>query len=252
MIAYFSGTGNSRLVARMLGELTGDETVSIPDMVRKGKKSLESNRPIVIVSPIYAWKVPRFVEEFIENTEFTGSSMVYFVMTCAGDAGFNSKYVENLCNRKGLEFMGEVDLTMPDNYILMENPPSKEESERIVRNIVPTVRETAQHISDGERISNKCLLGMFKTYILNPMFYKFYIGCDGFHVTKGCDGCGRCVSDCPTGCIVMKDGRPSWSGNCIQCLACINRCPMKAIEYKEKTKGRGRYVCPFEDPSELL
>ena len=252
MIAYFSGTGNSRLVALMLQELTGDRLVSIPDMVNKGERTLESNGPVVIVSPIYAWKVPRYVEEFIESTEFRGSSMVYFVMTCAGDAGFNSKYVENICRRKGLEFMGEVDLTMPDNYIIMGNPPSREDSARMIRDVIPTVRDVARHITDGERIVHHPKSGMFKTYVMNPMFYKFYIDCDGFSATRECDGCGKCVADCPVRCITVTDGKPRWSGKCIQCLSCINRCPRKAIEFKSKTKGKERYVCPFDDPSELL
>ena len=35
-------------------------------------------------------------------------------------------------------------------------------------------------------------------------------------------------------------------GNCYLCTSCINRCPVQAIQYGEKTKGRGRYVCPEE------
>lgn len=252
MIAYFSGTGNSLLVARMLQELTGDEMVSIAEMVGSGGGTLESNKPVVIVSPIYAWKIPRFVEEFIVNTEFSGSSMVYFVMTCGGDAGFNSNYVKTLCSRKGIEFMGEIDLTMPDNYIIMDDPPGETEAREMIRNIVPVVRDVADKIANGERIDNKRFSGMFKTYIVNPLYYKFSIDCEGFTVGKTCDSCGKCVNDCPVGCISLVDGRPEWKGSCVQCLSCINRCPKTAIEYKSRTKGKRRYVCPFGGPEELL
>lgn len=252
MIAYFSGTGNSHLVASMLQRLTGDELVSIADLVDDGTYRIESNRPVVIVSPIYAWKVPRYVEDFIEKAEFSGTSMIYFVMTCGGEPGFNSKYVENLCRRKGLEFMGEADLAMPDNYLIMLDPPSRDNAEESIRALVPQIKDVAQHISNGERIGGHHRSGILKTYVVNPMFYKFYVDCDGFHTTDSCNGCGQCVSDCPTHCIAMDENRPVWSGDCIQCLACINRCPRTAIEFKEKTKGRNRYVCPFTDPSELL
>ena len=50
----------------------------------------------------------------------------------------------------------------------------------------------------------------------------------------------------------MQKRKPIWSGNCIQCLSCINRCPTSAIEFKSKTKGKNRYVCPITDPDELL
>lgn len=252
MIVYFSGTGNSLLVARMLRELTGDDMVSIPDLVRKGTETLTSNRPFVIVAPIYAWKIPNYVEDFIMRTGFKGTDMVYFVMTCGGEAGFNCKYVENMCKRKGLEFMGEVDLSMPDNYLIMDDPPGETEARRMISDIVPQVRDTAEHIGKGDRIHTTHHGGMFRTYVVNPLFYKFNIDCDGFKTTPSCDGCGRCVSDCPTDCITMKDDRPSWSGDCIQCLSCINRCPKTAIEFKSKTKGKNRYVCPITDPKEIL
>ncbi|MGN0098609.1 MAG: EFR1 family ferrodoxin [Candidatus Methanomethylophilaceae archaeon] len=252
MIVYFSGTGNSLLVARMLQELTEDEIASIPDLISNGTKNLTSNRPFVIVSPIYAWKIPNYVEDFIERTEFKGTGMVYFVMTCGGEAGFNCKYVENLCKRKGLEFMGEVDLTMPDNYLIMDDPPGEEKARKMIECVVPQVREAAEHISNGELIHTSPHGGMFRTYVVNPLFYKFNIDCDGFKVTSSCDGCGRCVSDCPTECVSMSKGKPKWSGECIQCLSCINKCPRTAIEFKSKTKGKNRYVCPITDPKEIL
>ena len=47
---------------------------------------------------------------------------------------------------------------------------------------------------------------------------------------------------CPTGNVILDGNkRPEWSGNCIQCLACISRCPMGAIVY---AKDKKPYFCP--------
>ncbi len=252
MILYFSGTGNSLLVARMLQELTGDGIGSIAEMRQNGIDSVSSNGPYVIVSPIYAWKIPHYVEEFIKETRFRGSDMMYFVMTCGMDSGFNGKYVENLCKSKGMVFMGDADIVMPDNYLIMANPPSEEDSKTMIRGIVPKVRELAHFISMGEKFDTSPRYGILKTYVISPLFYKFFIDCPGFHTTDSCDGCGQCVKYCPTECIRMEGGKPVWAGNCIQCLSCINRCPRQAIEFKSKTAGKNRYSCPYTDPSELL
>jgi NAD-dependent dihydropyrimidine dehydrogenase PreA subunit len=44
--------------------------------------------------------------------------------------------------------------------------------------------------------------------------------------------------------IRMDDGRPVWGKDCTQCLACINRCPVHAIQYGKGTAQRGRYYHP--------
>ncbi len=252
MILYFSGTGNSLLVARMLQKLTGDEMESIAELRKNGIRSVASNGPFVVVAPIYAWKIPHFVEEFINEASFKGSDMMYFVMTCGQDSGFNAKYVENLCKSNKLVFMGESDIVMPDNYLIMDNPPDKEEAEAEIRGIVSKVKALAECISMGKKFDTVPRYGILKTYVISPLFYKFFIDCPGFHTTELCDGCGHCVQYCPTDCISMEGGRPVWTGNCIQCLSCINRCPVHAIEFKSKTVGKNRYVCPIDDPSELL
>ena len=54
MILYFSGTGNSRYVAKMMGEELKDEAVSINDRLKTGnREALVSKTPFVVVSPVY-------------------------------------------------------------------------------------------------------------------------------------------------------------------------------------------------------
>ena len=59
-----------------------------------------------------------------------------------------------------------------------------------------------------------------------------------------CIGCGTCARACPLDNIRMVDGRPVWGGSCTHCMACIDVCPSKAIEFKDKTVGRSRYWNP--------
>ena len=65
-----------------------------------------------------------------------------------------------------------------------------------------------------------------------------------FRTTDACDGCGKCVRDCPLNDIELRDGRPVWLGRCTHCMACITGCPKEAIEYGKRSVGRPRYRCP--------
>ena len=72
-------------------------------------------------------------------------------------------------------------------------------------------------------------------------FYKLHITDKPYRVTEDCVGCGQCEIICPLANIRLQEGRPTWGGNCTQCMACISICPKDAIEYGLKTRGKRRY-----------
>ena len=61
--------------------------------------------------------------------------------------------------------------------------------------------------------------------------------------------CGLCQELCPCGAITMSEGRPAWSKpQCVRCLACLHRCPTKAIRWKSPGEDQGRYYNPRVEP----
>ena len=67
---------------------------------------------------------------------------------------------------------------------------------------------------------------------------------DPFHATDKCTGCRLCSEICPVGNIRIVKERPVWQHHCEHCVACIQWCPVEAIEYGQKTIGRRRYRFP--------
>lgn len=60
MICYFSGTGNSAFAAQRIGRLTGMEVLDLFERIRDQDYSpLQASQPWVIVTPTYAWRIPR-------------------------------------------------------------------------------------------------------------------------------------------------------------------------------------------------
>ncbi len=73
MIFWFSGTGNSKLAAERIAGITGDGTVSLNELIKSGERpSFNSEKPLVFVCPVYAWRLPRVVERVIEECSFEG------------------------------------------------------------------------------------------------------------------------------------------------------------------------------------
>lgn len=89
------------------------------------------------------------------------------------------------------------------------------------------------------------LVPFLKSYLVYPLFVNFAIGSNKFYATDACISCGICAKICPTGTIALsEDGKPKWANTCVQCVACIHRCPVRAIEYGKISLKKGRYHHP--------
>lgn len=245
MVFYFSGTGNSQLVATRLAEMLADDAViSINEYMKTGKSvTIQSKRPLVFVAPTYCWRMPRVVERWILETNCKGSRDAYFVLTCAGSCGNAAVYAEKLCAKKGLRFCGLAPVVMPENYLALFPTPDASECRTIIEHAEPRVAALSEQIRSGKRFAEApvSFAGKLQSGPVNPLFYALFVRDKGFRATDRCVSCGKCAVRCPLHNIDMLDGKPEWKGNCTHCMACIGGCPTEAIEYKSKSKGRHRH-----------
>ena len=247
MIVYFSGTGNSRYAAELLGDRLGDEVIDSAGFIKNGiAADLISGRPWVFVAPVYAWSFPKVFGDFIRSGYFSGEDRAYFVLTCGGSMGAAWDHTEALCREKGLCHMGTFASVMPENYVAMLPVPSGEKALKIIRKAEIGLELIAEKISRGEKADRpkNGFLGKFKSGPVNEAFAKYYISDKKFRTEENCISCGKCAEICPLGNISLEDGRPRWKGNCTHCMACICTCPTAAIEYGRTSRGKPRYLCP--------
>lgn len=250
MVIYFSGTGNSRFAAENIAKQLGDELLDVGQCIKSGAQdALHSDRPWVIASPIYAWRMARVMENYLRTTKLSGSRDAYFVLTCGGEVGDAGKYAAELCAEIGLNYMGVLQVKMPENYIAMFDAPNSEKARSIVAKAKPLLQQGSELIRQGKPFPalKVGLLDRLKSGPVNEGFYKFYVKADDFFVTDACMGCGLCVSRCPLNNIQLRDGKPVWGKDCTHCMACICGCPTEAIEYGKKSQGKLRYQCPKDE-----
>jgi len=50
---------------------------------------------------------------------------------------------------------------------------------------------------------------------------------------EACIGCGKCVDDCISGCLLMDGGKAAYTGKCIHCGHCVAICPSGAVSIPE-------------------
>lgn len=244
MIFYYSGTGNSKYSAKRIADALGDTLLSMNERIKAGDFSpVETGERLVVVTPTYAWRIPRIVRDWLMKTELRGAERIWFVMTCGSEIGDAGSYNRALCQAKGVGCMGTAQLVMPENYIAMFNAPQADEARAIVAKAEPDIDRAIALIRAGEAFAptRRGLYDRFMSGPVNPIFYSFCVKADAFTVSDACVGCGRCEKLCPTNAVTLRDGRPVWGKGCTHCMACICYCPAAAIEYGKKSLGKPRY-----------
>ncbi|MGE4564636.1 MAG: EFR1 family ferrodoxin [Victivallaceae bacterium] len=242
MIYFFSATGNSEFVARELAAATGDRALAMIGFTKKGVKPppVRAGETLGIVFPVYAWRPPRYVVDFVKSLQIEPGAFVYGVCTMGEVAGDTFRYLGEFIRLDSC-----YSVKMPGNYIIMSQPESEEKINRKIvaaRGRIGDIAAAVRAKKAGFDVRKGPAAYLF-TYLVGRFAEGFFKD-HSFHASIACTGCGRCVEVCPLDNITLEAGKPIWHGNCMHCVACIQRCPVRAIEFGEKTAKRARYIFP--------
>lgn len=255
MIFYFTGTGNSLWVAKGLETAFNEPLISIADNLKQEdaeiKFSLRKDETIFFVYPVHSWGPAVLVMRFISRLKLEGyqHQPIYSVCTCGDECGYASDILQKKLHKKGLTLTGSYSIQMPNNYILMKgfDVDTKEVEETKLHKTPETLSTIIDTIKTKKNttIYHTGSMPFLKSRIVYPLFTTFAVGRNSFYAMEDvCTSCGLCTRICPTDSITMEDGTPDWDNKCVQCTACIHRCPVRAIEYGNETWRKGRYHHP--------
>lgn len=219
MIIYFSGTGNSAMVARQLRQqLSGPaDTPETADAARLYELSADRllyphrqmltarpGEPVVWVFPIYAWAPPYMVLRFIRKVKFLhGEDARHFmVCTCGDDIGRADDRWREAIGRRQWTPLGAFSVQMPNTYVAMkgfDTDPADLAAAKLaamparVAAIADAIRRNYSR-SDVVRGSWAWL----KTNVAYPWFRAFKMNPARFTVdATRCTRCGLCARSCP-------------------------------------------------------
>lgn len=254
MVFYFSGTGNSLWVAKELGKSFDEMLISIADELKKNKETLTyevgKNEKIFFIFPVHSWGPAVLMLPFIQKMQLKGytNQAVYTLCVCGDNCGHSDKIISKELAKKNIIQTKAYSIQMPNNYILMKGfgiDPKEVEKEKLVKAPV-LVKEIIDDINaeNHKEIYVRGGKPFLKSKIVYPLFRKFAIGRNKFFATDDCTSCGLCEEVCPTDTISLINDKPVWKNTCVQCTACIHRCPVQAIEYGNITQTQGRYFHP--------
>ncbi len=254
MIFYFSGTGNTRWAAQEVSHATGDALYDMAEMPEGQLPALENGERIGLCFPVHAWRPPLLVRAFARElgTRLGDASSHYLWALCTAgdDIGETMSILQRDLGQGGLQAHSMFSLLMPETYVglpFMDVDPLPREAEKrsqarrdldsFLSSIINQERGAVHlHLSHWPRVNSRLLGWAFYKWLIND---KPFV-CD----TSLCIGCGLCEKTCPVGNISLDENNvPQWlhNGRCLTCFACYHHCPRHAIEWSNRTRGKGQY-----------
>ena len=221
MIIYFTGTGNSLVMARRLADRLEEDAVSMYDAV---ERDLTSEKRVGLVYPTYMLDAPIAVRELVPKLRFPKGAYIYIVITCGAQTNNAIWTVRRLLKAQGVDIAYCNKVRFPDTAGLAyhRNPNDQvwkfekyaTRMDEIVADIAAC--KHALHYAGMDPLG--CLM---RVPALSEKAYRPF---------QPSAGCGLCEKICPQKNITVEGKCASVGERCTCCLRCVHYCPHQAMQ----------------------
>jgi len=242
LILYFSATGNTAKIAKVLKQKFNEVGVEVtlsditPLAERQGMIDFEPYQAVVFGAPTHSRRAPRIMREWLRTLDGQGKKCSMF-FTYGGfgvhPAHYSTRQIlneQNFIVVSSAEFLGahtfnlggwraledrpnSLDFEVAKDYVELTCKRFTGEDERILGELEKT-EYTEEQLDSAESLR-------FKKLTQLP--------------TRGgeeCSLCLECEELCPTGAMEAESGEAD-KKKCIACLACVSNCPESALKIND-------------------
>ena len=242
LLCYFSATGNTAKVARVIGDafrqLGGevDEKDITPQSERSKKIDPEPYQAFVIGAPIYSWRAPRVVREWLRTLAGRGKKCSMFFTYGGFQVPPTHASTKQILEEQGFVVVSSAEFVGAHTFNLggwraVEGRPDESDFEvakeyaretykRFTSEDPGTLGEMEKTLHTEEQLDS---IETFRFNILTQLPTR---------QGETCSMCMICEESCPTGAMNAEAGEAE-QGKCIACLACVAQCPEEALKIND-------------------
>lgn len=290
-VYYFSGTGNSLVVARDIAGKTNGKLISIPSIM--DKESVKTDADVIgIVFPVYHATfgesgIPLIVRRFIRKLKNIDSKYLFAICTHSGMPGATIGNLDKAIKSQGgiLSVGFTVKMSIPYSgfdkirYALFHRElkaniqEDNRKRKQLFAHMTEKLKVIQRHVNARRKVklettnlivqlivapyflfqkqAAKSRYRKLSNSILNSFDELTVLADNSFCLNEKCNVCGICARVCPVQNIEMVENKPVWQHRCENCYACFQWCPQEAI-HGEIVAYEKKYHHPDVNVSDMI
>lgn len=240
-LLYFSGTGNTKLVASHIGEefsgMGWEVEVHNVENIHSSEDlpDMEAFDLIGIGAQVIGYTTPRRMRQFLQLLPTSKSGRHIFIFrTCGGVAETNytaSHSMIHLLRKKNYDVFYERLFSIGSNWIFKFDDVIMQQLYEATKR---KIRLMCQEVVEGKKrfYETTAMLRLKKKIISDQSKLSLSLLGKNLKVSESCTKCGSCIKRCPGNNIKLSNGKLKFGWNCSACLRCIYDCPKQAISFR--------------------
>ncbi|MFA6829442.1 MAG: EFR1 family ferrodoxin [Bacilli bacterium] len=233
IIYVFSGTGNTLKIASLYQDYLKDEYQTQIYLIDGENENIPSPHDFDLIGlgyPIHAFNAPEIFCDFLKK--LPNSDKPVFIFKSSGEGlhlnDCSSQKSIGILEKKGYQVFMERHYVMPYNMIFRHNDPMVKQMWIYAKAMA---KLNCREILRGDK--EKVRIGVLRKWYA-PLFRIewIYAKLQGPFMkvdSKKCIGCNKCIDNCPTHNIDMRNGKIRFHNKCTLCVRCSFNCPTSAI-----------------------
>ena len=242
-IVYFSGTGNTKIIAELFRESfeqNGYAARTFSLSVFDGQNEIDYDADFIGIGyPIHAFNAPEIVlkaAKLFPKRDKRLPKKKVFVFKTSGEpvrmSDVSSLKLRSILKRRGYEISCEFQYVMPYNIIFRHTQARAHRMLETAKKLVPIDCKTV--LNGGRELPRYPAFGGLVSWVLRIEHPGAHTIGKYFKTADTCTACGYCAKTCPVGNIELtEDGdgnkKIKFGKKCIICMHCAFACPHDAV-----------------------
>lgn len=232
---YFSGTGNTYLLAKAMQSEFMSMTISCELKQMSTKKVVINNNSLVgLIFPVAIQATYPNVFAFIKRLPKTNGTPIFMADTLNKFSGGIVGVLKHMLKRKGYMCVAAKEFKMANSMntkpilnkiVLQKNNEALTQARAYARDILENKVSWKSHY-----ILSLIMNSFSKPKLMWKLTAKMLVIDD-----SKCTKCSLCINNCPTNSLSMKENKVVKNNNtCISCMRCANFCPSNSFLLNKK------------------